>query len=503
MAIITISRGAYSQGKAVAELLAERLGYTCVSREILLNASEEFNIPEIKLKRAIHDSPSILERFTRGKERYVTYIRAALLKYARTGNVVYHGLAGHFLLQEVPRVLKVRIIADIEDRVAEEVRREGVSTDKARELIDRDDQERRKWSLHLYGADPWDPALYDLVLHVKSTTVEGAVSLIGFIAGLPGFQITPRVQQILDDVALGAQVEGALIEEFPSARASASQGRVLVSAPGYPKTEIEEVARRIRQIAWKAAGVHVEVSHQKFERQAAEKEPPDIPYTANEFIRQAYDGDVRSVNFFLNSGMTPNVKTGEGESPLLAAAENGHVEIVTALLAKGAAVNARSNSGLTPLLLAAQNGHTEVIYALLSKGADVNATDNGGATPLLPAARNGHTEIVDALLDAGADVNTKNKDGLTPLLLVAQNGHTDIIDVLLAEGADPNATSNDGLTPLIFAAQNGHADIVSVLLESGAAPNATTGAGMTALALAEAEGYKQIVQLLKQAGAGD
>ncbi|MEJ2071714.1 MAG: cytidylate kinase family protein [Syntrophobacterales bacterium] len=80
MAIITISRGSYSRGKEVAEKVAARLGYECISRDVLLEASEQFHIPEIKLVRAIHDAPSILERFTHGKERYVSYIKAALLK---------------------------------------------------------------------------------------------------------------------------------------------------------------------------------------------------------------------------------------------------------------------------------------------------------------------------------------------------------------------------------------------------------------------------------------
>ncbi|MEJ2224653.1 MAG: cytidylate kinase family protein, partial [Syntrophobacterales bacterium] len=75
MAIITISRGSYSRGKEVAEKVAARLGYECISRDVLLEASEQFHIPEIKLVRAIHDAPSILERFTHGKERYVSYIK--------------------------------------------------------------------------------------------------------------------------------------------------------------------------------------------------------------------------------------------------------------------------------------------------------------------------------------------------------------------------------------------------------------------------------------------
>jgi hypothetical protein len=59
MSIITISRGSYSYGREVAEKVARRLGYSCISREAIVGASEEFNIPEIKLTRALHDTPSI------------------------------------------------------------------------------------------------------------------------------------------------------------------------------------------------------------------------------------------------------------------------------------------------------------------------------------------------------------------------------------------------------------------------------------------------------------
>jgi len=207
MAIITISRGSYYRGKEVAEKLAQKLGYQCISREILLEASEEFNIPEIKLIRAIQDAPSILERFTRQKEKYVAFIRAALLKHVQKDNVVYHGLFGHFFLQDIPHVLKVRIVGDLEARVADEVKREGISADKAREIILRDDAERRKWALYLYGADAWDATLYDLVIHLKTISVDDAVSLISHVLELPGFQTTPQSQEAIDSLVEAARME--------------------------------------------------------------------------------------------------------------------------------------------------------------------------------------------------------------------------------------------------------------------------------------------------------
>jgi cytidylate kinase len=209
MPIITISRGSYSRGKEVAEKLAQKLGYKCISRDILLEASEQFNIPEIKLVRAIHDAPSILERFTHGKERYVAYFRSTLLKHVQKDNVVYHGLAGHYFLRGIPHVIKVRIMADIEDRVQEEMRRENISAEDARYILKKDDDERRRWGIQIYGIDTWDPMLYDMVLYVKSLTVDDAVDLISKAAQLPHFQATPESQRLVDEMARAAAEEAA------------------------------------------------------------------------------------------------------------------------------------------------------------------------------------------------------------------------------------------------------------------------------------------------------
>lgn len=259
MSIITISRGSYSRGKEVAEKLAKILKYRCLSRDILLNASKQFDIPEIHLVRAIHDSPSILDRFTYGKEGYVAYIRSALLKEVQKDNVVYHGLAGHFLLQGIPHVLKVRIIADFEDRVKEEMRRENISEKEARDILKRDDSERRKWSLHLYGVDTWDSSLYDMVLQPKTMTVDDAVNIILHTVQLPCFQTTPRSKEILNDLALAAQVQAALVEEFPAFTVSAKDGEVFVDIKSSAFVR-KEVPERIQNLANRASGFKVKVN---------------------------------------------------------------------------------------------------------------------------------------------------------------------------------------------------------------------------------------------------
>ena len=117
MAIITISRGSFSKGKEVAEKVAQGLGYKSVSREVILEATKDFQISQKKLNHAIHDALSIFERFSFEKQKYVAYVATEILEYFKNDNVVYHGLAGHFFAKNISHLLKVRIIANREDRI--------------------------------------------------------------------------------------------------------------------------------------------------------------------------------------------------------------------------------------------------------------------------------------------------------------------------------------------------------------------------------------------------
>jgi cytidylate kinase len=251
MSIITVSRGSYSRGETVATKVAARLGYDCIGRDFFLEASKEFNIPEIKLIRAIHDAPSILDRFTYGKEKYIAYIQAALLKHVLKDNVVYSGLAGHFFLKDISHVLKVRIIANLEDRARREMEREGISEKEALHILRKDDEERRSWSKHLYGIDTWDPSLYDLVIHIDRITVEDAANIIYQTVRLKQFQTTPESQKALEDLALAAQVKATLVGLKPDIEVSAQDGIVFI----HLKTAEAEDPALIHEIQSIAEGI--------------------------------------------------------------------------------------------------------------------------------------------------------------------------------------------------------------------------------------------------------
>jgi len=264
MSIITISRGSYSRGKEIAEKVAQKLGYACIARDVLVGASKDFNIPEIKLIRAIHDAPSILDRFVYGKEKYVAYIQKAILQHLRKDNVVYHGLAGHFFVKGISHVLKVRILAEMEDRVRLEMERHGISEKEARRVLEHDDEERKKWGQHLYGIDTQDPSLYDLVIHIKKISVADAVDIICGTVELKDFQTTPQSQKTMDDLALSAEVKAALIDIKPDIKVTSDGGIVHIetTVPEFQEVklvqELNEVAKDIQGV--RAIKIHTHPS---------------------------------------------------------------------------------------------------------------------------------------------------------------------------------------------------------------------------------------------------
>lgn len=262
MSVITISRGSYSYGKEIAEKLARRLGYACIARDVLLEASREFNIPEATLFHALSAQPSFLDRISSKKHRYIAYIQAAVLRCLYNDNVVYHGFAGHFFVKDVPHVLKVRVIADLEDRAQLVMARDGVSKEDALRFLAKLDENRTKWGQFFYGINTSDPLLYDLVIHVKRISVEEAVQIIADSARLSRFQATPESRQQMNDLCLAAEVKASLLDIDAGIEVLAQNGEVTIQtrAPQFVEKGLGQHIKDIVEKATCARGVKVEIS---------------------------------------------------------------------------------------------------------------------------------------------------------------------------------------------------------------------------------------------------
>ena len=254
MPIITISQDSYGHGKEIAKKVAEKIEYKCIGPEILQYACDCLAVPVSKIRNALHNSPNLLDRIASKKEQYLAMFRAIFYEYMCLDNIVYHGFAGHIFLADVPNVVKVRIISDLENRIREKMHREDLGYDEAVKKLNKEDKERAKWTKYLYGKDNRDPRLYDIYLNLHSISVDAAVAIIVGSSRVSTNGHHVMMRKRLRDMALAAKTEARLMEILPEVEAIAKDGEVFVKVNGSIVQE-DMIAERARKIVTEIEGV--------------------------------------------------------------------------------------------------------------------------------------------------------------------------------------------------------------------------------------------------------
>ena len=195
MAIITISRGSLSGGRALAECLSSRLGYPSVGREVLQEAADALGASEEAFRGKFETTPGLWSRLTNAREKYILAVQTALAEWATRGDLVYHGLSGHHLLRGIPGIFRVRLIAPMAMRIKALLESHPMMTlSQAEDFINDIDQDRSRWVRVMYGADVTDPSLYDLTINLRTHTIESACETICTAVAQPRFQITDEME---------------------------------------------------------------------------------------------------------------------------------------------------------------------------------------------------------------------------------------------------------------------------------------------------------------------
>ena len=214
MAIITISRGTFGGGKAIAEALAKHMKYICISREMLVKrTSETFDIPEDELKDSILQPLGLNAGHSINA---VKYLRAAILELGHENNMVYHGFGGQFLLKGIPRLLRIQVIAGMEYRIDCVMSDKKISREQAIAYIEERDKKRVQWARTVWGVEVNDPAHFDLTIHLDQISVPGAVEIIAKVLGQEAFQDKESDRQAFEDELILARVWAALTRNKPT-----------------------------------------------------------------------------------------------------------------------------------------------------------------------------------------------------------------------------------------------------------------------------------------------
>jgi len=246
MAIITISREMGTGAYQIASEVAQRLKYTLIDGPRVKSLAAKYGLtPEI-LQLVDEKPPSYVTAEDRKRAAALNAIELIILDLARKGNVVIYGRGGQDLLKDCKNILRLRFIADFEERVERFAEREWIDPDMARLLIRRSDHQRGGF-IHFYFDRDWkDPNYYDLVFNTSRLSEPTIIDCIIATAKEPSIKDADKSSvAVIDSVILSKKIETALLnapvlEDYRPFTISIDKGAVSIS--GYIISEAQKNA---------------------------------------------------------------------------------------------------------------------------------------------------------------------------------------------------------------------------------------------------------------------
>ncbi len=254
MPVVTIFSASFCREEEIARRVAERLGYTCIDGQVLSWAAREFNIPEEKLSRTMHGASSLLDKFGHERERHIACLRAAIAHLVKDDNIVYHGFAGHLLPKTISHILRVCVVATRDYRISLAVEQEGLTKKGAAKAIKKDDEERKKWTQHLFDLGPWDKSLYDIKIPLHSASAEEAVDIICKNARSEALKTTADSSRIMNDFVFASRVNVGLVELGHDVEVLSDNGNITILVNKYT-VRLEALKKELQQAASAVPGV--------------------------------------------------------------------------------------------------------------------------------------------------------------------------------------------------------------------------------------------------------
>lgn len=208
MAVITISRQYGSGGTEIAARVCELLGYRYLDKELIAGALAEAGLSEGEvisfseqaskarkfIDRLLFPGPHIVAQVAirqrsageaetikveqLDKAECLNLIQTAIHAEHRAGNAVIVGRGGQAVLQKLPGVLHVRIIAPMNERILRIQRLKSLDMEQAYRLATQEDRRAHDYLEEVFDIQWDEPTLYHLVINAGKLSVEQAAQLI-------------------------------------------------------------------------------------------------------------------------------------------------------------------------------------------------------------------------------------------------------------------------------------------------------------------------------------
>lgn len=195
--VITINRQFGTNGRQIANQIAQELGVKLVDRQILSSLAENLNMPEDKLQQMERKKPTFWERvsyFYRNSPAMVSTPSVDLMgltssqiykeqvdimrSIAEEESCVVVGRLGFEVFKDHPNHMSVFMFSNLEDRVLKVMEMYGGSKAEALKQIKQVDDAREEFTREFTGKERNDATNYDLAVNVSTWGEKGTYDLL-------------------------------------------------------------------------------------------------------------------------------------------------------------------------------------------------------------------------------------------------------------------------------------------------------------------------------------
>ena len=196
MGVITISKESGTESEQVASLLAKKLGWEYIGKQLVARLAKELRISESEVEAFRQDAQWRLLRFVDRytctlvqkvvdrehgcleDKNYFEAVKKLVEDVYQAGNAIIIGWGGQCLLRGKPGVLHVRLRKDEEGKIKTIMSKYRLDRKAAKDYIAREEGDSKSLIKHYFKEDWNDARLYELIIDMGKTSIEEAVEII-------------------------------------------------------------------------------------------------------------------------------------------------------------------------------------------------------------------------------------------------------------------------------------------------------------------------------------
>jgi len=170
MAIITISRELAALGDETARELAKQMGCYLVDKQTLAERIKSYGIEDSKLIKYDERKPSFFASLSHDRDDYLHYLKTAILTEAEHGSCVIIGRGAGTIFKNIPALISIFLAAPLEIRVERVKNYFHCDEHRARQIIERSDQDRIGFHRYFFDIEWRNPENYHISLNTGIST---------------------------------------------------------------------------------------------------------------------------------------------------------------------------------------------------------------------------------------------------------------------------------------------------------------------------------------------